>query len=90
MAPVRYTAEQIIGGLRDAEVVLSKGGTVGQVYKQVGVTEQTYYRWRKEYGGSSPLITALYLTDPGSKILVAVKNLEGKLGVRFPADGAPA
>ena len=47
----RYTAEQIIGKLREAEVVLAKGGKIGQVCKQIGVTEQTYYRWRKEYGG---------------------------------------
>lgn len=67
MARVRYTAEQIIGNLRDAEVVLAKGGKVTQVCKQIGVAEPTYYRWRKEYGGSSPLITALYLTDPGSR-----------------------
>ena len=67
MARVRYTAEQIIGNLREAEVVLANGGKVTQVCKQIGVAESTYYRWRKEYGGSSPLITALYLTDPGSK-----------------------
>ena len=47
----RYTTEQIIGKLREAEVELSRGKTVGQVCKQLGVTEQTYYRWRKEYGG---------------------------------------
>ena len=51
MKKTRYTAEQIIGKLREAEVVLAKGGTVGQVCKQIGVSEQTYYRWRREYGG---------------------------------------
>jgi len=51
MARVRYTAEQIIRKLREAEVVLAKGAKVTQVCKQIGVTEQTYYRWRKEYGG---------------------------------------
>jgi transposase-like protein len=51
MKKTRYTAEQIIGKLREAEVVLAKGGKIGQVCKQIGVTEQTYYRWRKEYGG---------------------------------------
>ena len=59
MARVPYTAEQIIGNLREAEVVLAKGGQVTQVCKQIGVTGPTYYRWRKEYSGSSPLITAL-------------------------------
>lgn len=47
----RYGAEQIIPKLREAEVDLAKGLTVAQVCKKIGVTEQTYYRWRKEYGG---------------------------------------
>ncbi len=51
MKNTRHTPEQIIGKLREAEVVLAKGGKIGQVCKQIGVTEQTYYRWRKEYGG---------------------------------------
>ena len=51
MARVRYTAEQLIGKLREAEVLLAKGSTAAQACKQIGVTEQTYYRWRREYGG---------------------------------------
>ena len=51
MAKRRFQAEQIIGKLREAEVEISKGQTIGQVVKRLGVTEQTYYRWRKEYGG---------------------------------------
>ena len=47
----RFTAEQIIHKLREAEVHLSKGATIPQVCKKIGVHEQTYYRWRKEYGG---------------------------------------
>jgi putative transposase len=47
----RTTPEQIISKLREAEVLLSQGQTVTQASKQLGVTEQTYYRWRKEYGG---------------------------------------
>jgi len=47
----RFTVEQIISKLREAEVELSRGLTVGQVCKKLEVTEQTYYRWRKEYGG---------------------------------------
>lgn len=47
----RFTTEQIIGKLREAEVALAKGKSVPLVCKQIGVTEQTYYRWRKEYGG---------------------------------------
>jgi putative transposase len=46
-----YTAEQIIGKLREAEVLLGQGSTVGEVSRKLGVTEQTYYRWRREYGG---------------------------------------
>ncbi len=51
MARKRFQAEQIISKLREAEVLLAKGDTVGQVVRKLGVTEQTYYRWRKEYGG---------------------------------------
>ena len=47
----RYTPEQIISKLHEAEVLLSQGQTVAHVSTQLGVTEQTYYRWRKEYGG---------------------------------------
>ena len=46
-----YTPEQIIGKLREAEVLLSKGLPVEKVSRELGVTEQTYYRWRKQYGG---------------------------------------
>jgi len=46
-----HTPEQIINKLREAEVLLSQGATVGEASKKIGVTEQTYYRWRKEYGG---------------------------------------
>ena len=51
MAKRRHTAEQIISKLREAEVLLAKGTKMGQVSRKLGVTEQTYYRWRKEYGG---------------------------------------
>ncbi len=47
----KHTAEQIIAKLREAELEISKGRTVPQAAKKIGVTEQTYYRWRKEYGG---------------------------------------
>jgi len=46
-----YKAEQIINKLREAEVLLSQGATVGEASRRLGVTEQTYYRWRREYGG---------------------------------------
>jgi len=51
MGRQRFTVESIVRKLREAEVELSRGQTVGQVVKQLGVCEQTYYRWRKEYGG---------------------------------------
>jgi putative transposase len=46
-----FKPEQIIGKLREVEVLLSQGSTVGEASRKIGVTEQTYYRWRKEYGG---------------------------------------
>jgi len=46
-----YSPEQIINKLREAEVMVSQGNAVATVTKKIGVTEQTYYRWRKEYGG---------------------------------------
>lgn len=51
MSRKRYTPEQIIGMIREAEVGLSQGRSVGQVCRSLGVSEQSYYRWRKEYGG---------------------------------------
>jgi putative transposase len=51
MAKKRHTAEQIIAKLREAEVELAKGQAISKVVRKLGVTEQTYYRWRKEYGG---------------------------------------
>jgi len=47
----RFSAEQIVNKLREADVLLSKGQTIAQACKQIGVTDQTYYRWRREYGG---------------------------------------
>ena len=43
--------EQIVRKLREAEVLLSQGNTIGQTSRQLDITEQTYYRWRKQYGG---------------------------------------
>ena len=47
----RFSVEQIINHLREADVLLAQGRTIGEVCRQIGVSEQTYYRWRKEYGG---------------------------------------
>jgi putative transposase len=46
-----HSAEQMVKKLRDAEVFLSQGKNVAEACRQIGVTDQTYYRWRKEYGG---------------------------------------
>ena len=51
MPKKRYNAEEIIHKLREADVLLSQGMNVGQVSKRIGVADQTYYRWRKAYGG---------------------------------------
>ena len=51
MGRKRFTAEQIINILREAEVLLNQGSTVGEVCRKLGISEQTYYRWRKDYGG---------------------------------------
>ena len=51
MARKKFEAGQIIGHLRTIEVLLSKGKTAAEASREVGIAEQTYYRWRKEYGG---------------------------------------
>jgi transposase-like protein len=51
MGRKNFTPEQIIRHLRDAEILLGKGSNIAQACKKIGVSEQTYYRWRREYGG---------------------------------------
>ena len=51
MSRKRFTAEKIIGMLREAEVSLAQGKKLGEVCRSLGVSEQSYYRWRREYGG---------------------------------------
>lgn len=51
MSRKRFTVEQIISLLREVDVKVSQGKAVVQVCREIGITEQTYYRWRKEYGG---------------------------------------
>ena len=50
----RHSAEQIVAMLRQADVDLGKGLKVPEVCKQLGISEQTYYRWRQQYGGMDP------------------------------------
>ena len=70
MARKRFTAEQIISKLREAEVEIAKGKAVELVARKLGVTDQTYYRWRKRYGG-------LKVDQPQIPVLVA---FAGKFG----------
>jgi len=51
MAKKGYTPEQIINKLREAEIMLNQGATIAVISKKIGVSDHTYYRWRKEYGG---------------------------------------
>ena len=54
MSRKRFTPEQIIGILREAEVKVSQGRSVEQLCRELGMTEQTYYRWRREYNTIRP------------------------------------
>jgi len=51
MVKKSHSPVQIINKLREAEILLNQGANVGEACRKIGVTEQTYYRWRKEYGG---------------------------------------
>ena len=62
MGRKNFTPEQIIKHLREAEILFGKGNNVAQACKRIGVSEQTYYRWRREYGGM-PVVQAKRLKD---------------------------
>jgi len=51
MGRVKYTAEQIIAKLHEAEVLQSQGKSIAECVRQLGISDMTYYKWRKEYGG---------------------------------------
>lgn len=51
MARKDYTPEQAIGMLREAEVLLSQGERIGKIFRGLGISEQSHYRWRRLYGG---------------------------------------
>ena len=76
----RYSPEQIVGKLREADVQLGKGQRVPQVCKQLGISEQTYYRWRQKYGGMAPELAkqmkALEKENARLKRLVADQALD--------------
>jgi len=74
----RHSAEQIVGKLRQADVALGKGLKVPEVCRQLGISEQTYYRWRQKYGGMAPEV---------AKQLKALEKENGRLK-RVVADQA--
>ena len=76
----RQSAEQIVSKLRQADVGLGKGLKVPEVCKQLGISEQTYYRWRQKYGGMAPDVAkqlkALEKENARLKRLVADQALD--------------
>ncbi|MBE3089646.1 MAG: transposase [Actinobacteria bacterium] len=76
-----YTPEQIINSLREAEVLLSQGNTTAQAARHLGITEQTYCRWRKEYGPTNYAGLALIVLSIILFILDLKLNLGGILSL---------
>jgi transposase-like protein len=79
----RYTPEEIISKLREVEILLSQGQSVGQVARTLAISEQTYYRWRKEYGGlrteQAQRLKALEQENGQLKRLVADLSLDNAM-----------
>ena len=79
----RYSADQIVAMLRQADVGLGKGLRVPEVCKQIGISEQTYYRWRQKYGGMAPEMAkqmkALERENSQLKKLVADLSLDKQI-----------
>ncbi|TWU00449.1 Transposase [Botrimarina colliarenosi] len=80
MKRTKHSTEQIIEKLRQADVALGKGQKVPEVCKTLGITEQTYYRWRQKYGGMAPdlakQLRALEKENAQLKRLVANQALD--------------
>ncbi len=80
MRPRKYTTEKIIVKLREAEVLISQGMDVDEVSRQIGVSRQTFYRWRKEFGGmrvdQARRLKVLQKENLRLKHLVADKELD--------------
>ena len=76
----RHSAEQIVAKLRQADVALGQGRKVREVCRQLGISEQTYYRWRQKYGGMAPDVAkqlkALEKENGRLKRLVAEQALD--------------
>ena len=77
MPSKKHRPEEIIGKLREAEVVLAHGATTAEACRRIGVTEQTYYRWRKEYGGNRDLLAVS--TAPGDALLEPERQSRSRL-----------
>jgi len=83
MVKKSYSPEQVINKLREAEILLNQGANVGEASRKIGVTEQTYYRWRKEYGGmrieQAKRLKALEKENARLKKLVADISLDNAI-----------
>ena len=86
----KHTPEQVINKLREAEVALTQGSTVAEASRQIGVTEQTFYRWRNEYGGlridQVRRFKQIELQDTRLKMAVADLTLDNQI-LREAAEG---
>ena len=86
----RFTAEKIIGMLREAEVALAQGKKIGEVCRSLGISEQSYYRWRRDYGGlrSTQAKRIKDLERENSRLKKAVADLTlDKLTLREALEG---
>ena len=83
MVKKSYSPEQVINKLREAEILLNQGANVGEASRKIGVTEQTYYRWRKEYSGmrieQTKRLKALEKENARLKKLVADISLDNAI-----------
>ena len=83
MAKKSHSPEMIINKLREVEILLNQGANVGEASRKIGVTEQTYYRWRKEYGGmrieQAKRLKALERENARLKKLVADISLDNAI-----------
>ncbi len=83
MAMKRFKPEEIIGKLREAEVLLGQGATVEEMLRKIAVSAQTYYRWRKDYGGmrvdQAKRLKDVEKENAGLKKLVADLSLDNAI-----------
>ena len=90
MARKKYRPEEIITKLREADILISQGQTVASVIKALGVSDVTYYRWRKDYGGmnTTQLKRLIELEQENARLRQAVSDLTlDKLILKEAAEG---